>query len=231
MSNWQFAENEHCGVDYASMGIVEKYDSEHGKFRNYKQEASAIVDILKLSNESVIMDIGCGTAGITAELSKVVKKIFAIDPSAAMIQYAKQKHGNIDNIEFIVSGFLGLESFTGKVDAVISTAALHHLPDFWKMIALKNISDVLNRDGLFYLLDVVFCFDHNSYKEKIDPWITAFAEKVNESFIKEIETHIRDEHSTYDWILEEMIKRNRFEIVNKHTNDGMIVTYLCRKCV
>ena len=42
------------------------------------------------------------------------------------------------------------------MDAVITQLALHHLPDFWKLVALKRISQMLKDGGKLYLRDVVF---------------------------------------------------------------------------
>jgi hypothetical protein len=41
------------------------------------------------------------------------------------------------------------------VDAVVTTLALHHLPDFWKGMALKRVHGMLKRGGRLYIHDVI----------------------------------------------------------------------------
>ncbi len=67
--------------------------------------------------------------------------------------YAKQKaHAmGISNIAFSQAGFLSYEHNGYPLDLIVSNLALHHLPDFWKMIALKRIYQLLKNGGTFYL--------------------------------------------------------------------------------
>jgi hypothetical protein len=95
---------------------------------------------------------------------------------------------------------------------VITKFALHHLPDFWKLVALVRINRFLQMGGLFYLEDVVFSFQPESYRTAIQQWIdqaSASGERFSE---KDFEGHVRDEYSTYSWIMEAMIKRTGFTI-------------------
>jgi putative AdoMet-dependent methyltransferase len=42
-------------------------------------------------------------------------------------------------------GFLNYEHNGPPLDMIVSNLALHHLPDFWKMIALKRIHEMLHK--------------------------------------------------------------------------------------
>jgi hypothetical protein len=75
----------------------------------------------------------------------------------------------------------------------------------------------------------VFHFDAPEYEEKIEDWISGFEMRAGSAFRKEIETHIRDEYSTFGWILEGMITRAGFVIEKSMTTDGFVTEYLCRK--
>jgi len=50
------------------------------------------------------------------------------------------------------------------VDKMVTKAALHHLPDFWKSIALLETVDILKKGGKLYFFDVIFLFDPKSPK-------------------------------------------------------------------
>jgi hypothetical protein len=40
---------------------------------------------------------------------------------------------------------------------------------------------------------------------------------------------VRDEHSTFTWLLEPMIERAGFEVVDADYRSGVFARYLCRK--
>jgi hypothetical protein len=45
----------------------------------------------------------------------------------------------------------------------------------------------------------------------------------------ELAEHVRDEHSTFTWLLEPMIERAGFEVVDADYRSGVFARYLCRK--
>jgi hypothetical protein len=55
------------------------------------------------------------------------------------------------------------------------------------------------------------------------------AEKVGADFAAEAETHIRDEYSTYDWVMEGFLERAGFQIDRAEYADGLGATFLCTK--
>lgn len=233
MNNWTYDEFKHCGVDYSNIKQAENYDSQHQKFRNYEQEYFDMMNYLSLenTNDLTLIDLGCGTGAVSIYASKHFKKIYAVDVSDVMIDQAKGKikKENIHNIEFVNSGFLNYENKAEPVDLVVTKAAFHHLPDFWKQIALLKINKMLKIGGIFYILDTVFHFQPTDYMTKIDNWISDFELKAGKDFKTEVEIHIKDEFSTFDWILEGMLKKAGFKIEKSRTSDGFITEYVCKK--
>lgn len=233
MNNWTYDEFKHCGVDYSDEKQAENYDQQHRKFRDYEKELSSILDFLPLQNpqDMTMIELGCGTGAISIHAAKKFKKVYAVDVSEAMINQAKRKkeNENIDNIEFIHSGFLSYEHKAGPADIIITKAAFHHLPDFWKQIALLNMNRMLKSGGILYLFDVVFNFEPTEYKEKINEWVAGFEIKAGKEFKAEVETHIRDEFSTFGWIMEGMLKNAGFKIEKIRTYNGFETEYCCTK--
>jgi putative AdoMet-dependent methyltransferase len=230
--NWTYNEFKHCGVDYSDTNQAAAYDKKHNKFRDYEKEVSYLINELALQNSKnlTLIDLGCGTGAFSAYASKYFKKIYAVDVSEAMIGQAKQKSGTQSkNITFINSGFLSYEHTEEPVDIVISSAALHHLPDFWKQIALMRINRMLKLQGIFYLFDIVFQFEPNDYKRKINGYISDFVKKAGTDFKSEVEIHIRDEFSTFDWIMKGLITNAGFKIERSRSNDGFQTEYVCVK--
>jgi putative AdoMet-dependent methyltransferase len=232
MEKWVYNESRHCGVDFSDINHAARYDESHNRFRDYEKEVTYLLGELSLQNtkDLTVIDLGCGTGAFAIHASKYFKKIYAIDVSEAMIQIAKQKIGlQNNNITFIHSGFLTYKHTEDPVDIVLSSAALHHLPDFWKQIALTRINRMLKMNGLFYLFDIVFQFDPNEYIQKINSYISDFSKKAGSDFKSEVETHIKDEFSTFDWIMRGLITKAGFRIERSRSNDGFSTEYMCIK--
>ncbi|HOJ29768.1 MAG TPA: class I SAM-dependent methyltransferase [Spirochaetota bacterium] len=229
MKSWFYDESKHSGVNYASIELIQQYDENHSKFRNFAKEADEIISDLKLTTQSIVADIGCGTCAITQYIAKKVKKIYAIDISSPMLDYARQKYHTIHNIEYIHSGFLGLHTHTFIVDAVYTKMALHHLPDFWKQMALKNISSITKPGGRLLYEDVIFSGDIETIEQNIDQWINQFKQQTGDEFAREVEMHVKEEFSTFDWAIEHMLHNAGYKIDARLNKNEMIIKYICTK--
>ena len=53
-------------------------------------------------------------------------------------------------------------------DFVYSRYALHHLPDFWKSMALQNLRRTVRTGGILRLWDVVFSFEPAEAEDRIE---------------------------------------------------------------
>jgi putative AdoMet-dependent methyltransferase len=229
---WQYDEMKQAGVDYADAGVVAHYDEHHMRFRDYKQSAEDIISALGLRPEHTVIDMGCGTGAFVLHAAPRCKKVYAVDVSAAMLAYLKQKaeKDNIRNIEYHQAGILTYEHTGDPVDAVVSVATLHHLPDFWKLVGLRRVADMLKPGGKLCLFDVVYSFNAREYKTAFDQWVSSTETKLGKEFADETVIHIRDEYSTCDWILEGMLERSGFIIKEKKTINTMPgTTYICMK--
>jgi hypothetical protein len=92
------------------------------------------------------------------------------------------------------------------------------------------MASMLKTGGVLYLRDVVFSFDPSEYRSRIEAWIDRVAKPVGEGFtVSDFETHIREEYSTFGWILEGMLTRAGFEIQGADYPTPEYATYVCRK--
>ena len=227
--NWFYDEFKHSGVDYADPDQVAVYDQRHQRFRNYKKFAEAVMALLDLGPDATVIDLGAGTGAFSLNAAPSYRTIYAVDVSEAMLAYTRQKaeKAGLSNIVFCKGGFLTYEPAT-PVDAVVSSAVLHHLPDMWKWAGLLNVANMLKPGGKFYLSDVVFPVIED-YVALFSGWVDSFFEKVGPEFAGEVEIHIRDEFSTFDWVMEGLLHRAGFHIDSADYNDGFGATYLCTK--
>ncbi|MBI5680312.1 MAG: methyltransferase domain-containing protein [Methanobacterium sp.] len=227
---WYYEEKQ-IGVDYLDSKIAEKYDDEHQKFRDFNAEAQDVVDKLEITEEDIVLDFGCGTGGIALNLAKYCKKVICVDISQQMLDILKTKaeEQNITNIETHCAGFLTYKHEGDKVDKVISKFALHHLPDFWKSVALLRIADILKTGGKFYLFDVIFTFNPEDYKNSFNEFIETLRNDGGDSMADETMIHIKDEFSTYDWIMEGLFEKTGFSIDLKEIEAENCISYICSK--
>lgn len=84
----------------------------------------------------------------------------------------------------------------------------------WKAIVLDRMRKLLPLGGICRLWDVVYDFDPAEATEQIEAWCSQGGTSVDGQWSRdEFEEHVRDEHSTFRWLLEPMIQRAGFNIV------------------
>jgi len=231
MKDWFYDESNHVGVDYSKLDNVNDYDSQMESFRDYEKEVIGFFDKLNASNpgDLTVIDMGCGTGAFAIHASRYFRHIHAVDVSQGMLDIASSKAsaGDIGNIEFNKSGFLQFKP-AEQVDIIYTKWAFHHLPDYWKQAGLLNMNRILKTGGVLFLSDLVFEFDPD-YETNTDTFINEISKGFGKEFADETKLHIRDEFSTFDWILQGLIERAGFNIEQTDTSDSLANEYFCRK--
>jgi ubiquinone/menaquinone biosynthesis C-methylase UbiE len=128
-------------------------------------EEVALLLNLGLSERSTLIDFGAGTGAPAVTAAVHCRRVVAVDPSAAMLDVlaARAARMDLENVEVVLAGFLTYEHQGDAADFVYPRNALHHLPDFWKALALKRIADILKPGGMPRLRDLVFAFDSHRH--------------------------------------------------------------------
>lgn len=226
---WQYDEVKHAGVDYADVRVAEKYDERHSRFRDFEKAAKVIIERLGLKPTDSVIDLGCGTGAFVLTAARHCRKVHAVDVSPAMLELLRRKAQGLENVKTHHAGFLTYRHEDEPADAVVSVAALHHLPDFWKAVALKRIAEMLRPGGRFYLFDVVFSFPVEKYRPALDAWIGQMGAAVDSDMGGETVIHVRDEHSTFEWIMDGLLERAGFRIEQKFVEGPQCLAYVCRR--
>jgi len=87
-----------------------------------------VLERLELRGDEAVLDAGCGSGRVTAELAKKLPngRLLAVDGSEAMIEKARERLG--DGISYLVDDLSELE--VGEpVDVIFSTATFHWILD------------------------------------------------------------------------------------------------------
>lgn len=228
---WRYDDMKQVGVDYSSISEVEAYDEQMAKLRDVKRETENAIELLGIGPDDLVAEFGTGTGEFCLEVAKHCKRVIGIDVSKRMLEYArdKMKQRGIVNIDFIHGSFLTYQHSGTPIDFVITQLALHHLPDFWKQIALNRIHAILREGGTLYVKDTVYSFDTNQYEEFFEQWISGTKALAGEELAQDVTTAVREEFSTCDWIMEELLRRAGFTIQQVKYDQGFLAQYVCKK--
>jgi trans-aconitate 2-methyltransferase len=110
----------------------------------------AVVGWLDLHGDEHVLDAGCGTGRVTERLLERLPRgrVIALDGSAAMIERARVRLAPFDDrIGYVVADLMEPLSLSldGPVDAILSTATFHWIPDHAALFA--NLASVLRPGG------------------------------------------------------------------------------------
>ena len=90
---------------------------------------------------------------------------------------------------------------------------------------------MLQPGGVLRLLDVVYNFNPDEITERIESWRAALPVEAGpgEWVQADVDDHVRDEHSTFKWLMEPMIERSGFGIEEAtYSPDGFYAEYIAR---
>ena len=63
----------------------------------------------------------------------------------------------------------------------------------------------------------------------VEPRLPADREPTRAAREAELETHVRDEQSTFAWLHDALLEHVGFEIVERDVRGGIYATYVCRR--
>ncbi len=228
--SWLLDERASAGRENLDASHVSRYDA--------KEDGDPLGDVrllqgLGLDARSTVLDLGAGTGQFTLAVAPICSRVVAADVSPVMQALLRQKveAAGHKNIECVSAGFLTYEHSGAPVDFAYSRYALHHLPDFWKAQALVRLGHFMRPGAVLRLCDVVYSFQPDEAGERIESWCATGGTGIETDWTRaELEEHVRDEHSTFTWLLEPMIERSGFRIDDvDYSVDGIFARYVVRR--
>ncbi|MBI3493521.1 MAG: metalloregulator ArsR/SmtB family transcription factor [Acidobacteria bacterium] len=120
-------------------------------------------------------DLGCGTGQVSAALAPFVKRVVAVDASAAMLQAAKRRLQEFDNVDLRrgdLEALLPIDE--ARLDAATLMLVLHHVPDPAR--ALAEVARVLKPGGRVIIVDML-PHDRESYRQQMGHVWLGFSEE------------------------------------------------------
>ncbi len=125
-------------------------------FEGYYKVLAKVKGMIKMGEQTSILDIGIGTGALTHELYKQNAQIVGLDFSQKMLDLAAEKMPKATFIQHDFSEELPLEIQTQKFDYIVSSYAVHHLEDDAKVIFIKKLQSILSEGGRIIIADISF---------------------------------------------------------------------------
>jgi 2-polyprenyl-3-methyl-5-hydroxy-6-metoxy-1,4-benzoquinol methylase len=220
--DWYYNERSRIGLDNAVASI-------YGAGDDADKRARAALAMLGVKRGWRVADIGCGNGVLACEAALMGAEVDAIDISPAML--ALTEIYTRDRRSVVRTQPAGLLSFAyepNSYDLIVSEFTLHHLPDFWKAVALARIFAALKPGATFYLRDIVYTGMPDGTERSVEQW--ADFNIGNHDFDRQsVITHMRDENSTFAWVMERMLTEAGFTLLSADTHAPLHGTYLAQK--
>jgi arsenite methyltransferase len=122
-----------------------------------------------LRPEMVVADVGSGTGFMAAGLAPLVRRVYALDGSPAMLDVARKNLAQFNNIVYQEADGQSLPLPDESLDAVFANMYLHHCPD--PLAAIREMVRVLRPGGRLVITDE----DSHNYEwlkdEMADVWL------------------------------------------------------------
>src|ERR1700726_4467344 len=220
--DWYYNERRQIGLDSAVASIYDQLDDRDTRARG-------VLTMLGVQRGWRVADIGCGNGVLACEAALMGADVDAIDISPAMLALAEiQARSRKVTIRTQPAGLLSFAYQPDTYDLIVSEFALHHLPDFWKAVALSRIFCALKPGSSFYLRDIVFVSMPDGAERDVGEW--AEFNINNHGFERDsVVTHMRDEYSTFGWVIERMLTEVGFTLVAADYHAPLHGTYLLQK--
>jgi ubiquinone/menaquinone biosynthesis C-methylase UbiE len=229
MRRWWLDEQVHAGPEHLDARYVGGYDRKAGF------DPTEDIEVLRrhgLGPDSLVVDLGAGTGTFAVSVAPSCRRVVAVDVSAAMTAALRTRveRLGLDNVTVVDAGFLSYVHEGEPADIVFTRNALHQIPDFWKGIALDRIASLLRPHGVLRLRDLVFDFAPPEAEERIDAWMSGAVHDPAAGWTaEELAAHVRSEFSTYSWLLDSLLDRTGFDILERSFRRSAYGAYTCRR--
>ncbi|WP_026897946.1 class I SAM-dependent methyltransferase [Daejeonella oryzae] len=121
---------------------------------------------------SRILDLGCGTGNLTEQILKYYPEaeIDTLDISEDILKESQKRFMAQPNVRHIQADFRHMHLPPGSYDLILSSIAIHHIPDPDKINLYRDIQQALKPNGLFIFADQTRGINEEIYKKHISRW-------------------------------------------------------------
>ncbi len=144
--------------------VAKSWDEKPSRVINARKVGSSLLNLLPVSKDWKVLEIGAGTGLLTFYIQPFVGKIYALDSSSGMLSVLKEKIEKY-KVSNIYPLFLDAEKELpeGEFDLVVLHMTLHHVKDVpslfnrissrLKVGGFLAVGDLVKEDGSFHKIN------------------------------------------------------------------------------
>ena len=214
--------------------VAALYDQAFADIRVRRDEWDWLNQRLPNRPDLNVLDIGCGNGALLNALSERIKYGAGVDTAEAVIEKARQRNADRNNLEFSQINSPALPFADATFDVVISLMSFRYLD--WDPL-LREVKRVMKPGGRFLIVDMVTVpVRIGEYPQLVrDKFRTIFQQRTNATFkanLQQLVSHpdwkkmleynpIRSEHEM-KWYLESRFPSREMEILNLGWNARIV---------
>lgn len=171
---------------------------------------STVVDRLPLRGDELVLDAGCGSGRVTERLAERLPRgrVIALDGSPSMVAEARRRLARFgERIEYLVADLARPLPLQAPVDAIMSTATFHWVPDHDNLY--RNLAAALRPGGRLVAqcggagnIDSILAALREAGDDWHGPWIFATPDearaRLEAAGFVDIETWLNPEATTFE---------------------------------
>ncbi len=138
----------------------------------YGQGVNLAAMLALLPPDDVVVDLGCGTGQITAELAGYVRRVIGIDNSGPMLKAAQNRTAGLKNVELHQGELTLLPLADGVVDAALLVLALTYVSE--PAAALREMRRIVRPGGRAIIVDLL-PHDQDGFRRRLGQQHAGFA--------------------------------------------------------
>ena len=132
-------------------GAADHWDDTRAEL--FGQRADLLALLALLGGDWTVGDLGCGTGPVTAAVAPFVRRVLAIDTSAAMLSAARSRLASLSNVELRAGELEALPLADGELDVAVLSLVLHYAAD--PAAVLAEARRVLLPGGRLLIVDML----------------------------------------------------------------------------
>jgi ubiquinone/menaquinone biosynthesis C-methylase UbiE len=137
---------------------VDQWHSHVTSAAAFEKVLTSLLTVASPRPGDVCVDLGAGTGFVTMALAPKVSSVLAVDISGAMAESlaGRAVADGLGNVSTEVTDLADLELPPGSADLIVSSYALHHLPDDGKRDLVRQTVRWLRPGGRLVIADMMF---------------------------------------------------------------------------
>ena len=158
----------------------------------FGQQLDAFILAATLPPNSVVGELGCGSAPLSQLVAPFVKQVIAVDSSSAMLNAATEKLRGFQNVELYQSQLAELPLAESSLDAAWLTVVLPFLPDPAEVF--RECQRVLSPDASLVIVDLL-PHERKSYQQEMGHLRLGCQQSELEAWLAEAGLQLKSYHS------------------------------------